>query len=533
MKPSKKIYKKGFTLIELIIAIALTTITIIISVNMFFFGTNAHRKTFDEYKIQSDVRIATEQVTNIVRYSKAVFGVPYPFVESTSKMDPGWSYFMVSPDGKRIVSMDYNNTTKIHEERVVVEEQDDIEYEMIFEKDKNAKTDNVMIYKIYAYVIDESGNRVRDKIVFESTVEAINAVQVADKGTAAAPSIALAYRNDGQTSGKGKNQIAYITIITDVSGSMNLTPNGSGNVGYENTNARIRFVREALAGTNQNPEKGIIQQFSKEENVFLSLVPFSTTANYPNTIDNSNPDERHSIYEVFDEEHKGNMISIAKALKANGGTNTGDALRQAYHLHDDFRTRMGIKPEDQIHHYMILLIDGQTTYETRLQTWEDNGSYERINNPRRHYIWNPYGEIANSEIYVEKGNIDLIYSNSPYTQITVNNPIRNQYYGSRFSDLELINITGNGSSTITNSLAIKTLGNSIKNFDEGNSIKSYLIAYASGLTNEINYIGSSIGTETDHIYKYDDTGFKLDEIFKNIANDIMADFWLATGPQIQ
>ena len=64
-----------------------------------------------------------------------------------------------------------------------------------------------------------------------------------------------------------------------------------------------------------------------------------------------------------------NQIIDSEGLRAcheAGGTNTGDALRQAYHLHNDFRDRMKatIKPEDQVHHYIILLVDGETTYQT-------------------------------------------------------------------------------------------------------------------------------------------------------------------------
>lgn len=567
MKKYNKYIKKGFTLVELLIAVALITVVIIVSMNMFFFGTNAHRLTFKEYEIQSDVRIATEQVTNIVRYSKAVFGVPYPFVESTSKMDPGWSYFMVSADGKRIVSMDYNDTTKVHEEKIIVEEQDNIKYKMIFEKDKNAKNDNVMIYKIYAQVVDEDGNKVRDKIVFESKVESVNAVQVADKGTVAAPSIALAYRNDGQTSGKGKNEIAYITIITDVSGSMNQTPSGYGNTSYEHDNARIRFVREALAGDGE--KEGIIQFFSKEENIYLSLIPFSTTANAPKPMENSEPDARHAIYEVFDAKQSATLRAKAETLKAKGGTNTGDSLRQAYHLHNDFRNRMKIKPEDQVHHYMILLVDGQTTYQTKYQEWEDvqtrytsKNLYEKIwidigfgwgyydyTKIGEYEVWDPKEKRVSSlgdftgEGNFNQDNTDFSYR---YPETVVTNPVVGGKYGAKFPNTIVVGRTGDGSTTIKNASSIKSMGNLIKSFDGGNGIGSYIIGYASGLEGEIKYIGDSIGTPENIIvdsnnqaknsiyrYLYNDESFDVSKILNDIAKDIMADFWLATGPQIQ
>ena len=567
MKKYNKYIKKGFTLVELLIAVALITVVIIVSMNMFFFGTNAHRLTFKEYEIQSDVRIATEQVTNIVRYSKAVFGVPYPFVESTSKMDPGWSYFMVSADGKRIVSMDYNDITKVHEEKIIVEEQDNIEYEMIFEKDKNAKNDNVMIYKIYAQVVDENGNKVRDKIVFESKVESVNAVQVADKGTAAAPSIALAYRNDGQTSGKGKNEIAYITIITDVSGSMAANPSGAysyddeGNI-VERTDSRIRFVREALAGDGE--KEGIIQFFSKEENIYLSLIPFSTTANAPEPMDNSDPDARHDIYEVFDVEESETLEAKAETLVAEGGTNTGDALRQAYHLHNDFRNRMKIKPEDQVHHYMILLVDGQTTYETINQVIKDDGKYEKIYLSwffnRYYWMYKPKSIVDTILGYaLGKGNVPMSLYSYPETVIN-GSPKRDYYYSNNYKNgsrtpeetpiyknkITEFGLSGDGKTTITDASSIKTMGNLIKSFDGGNGIGSYLIGYAGGLDGEIEYIADSIGTPENIIvdpnepaknsiyrYLYNDESFDVSNILNEIAKDIMADFWLATGPQIQ
>lgn len=576
MKKYNKYIKKGFTLVELLIAVALITVVIIVSMNMFFFGTNAHKLTFKEYEIQSDVRIATEQVTNIVRYSKAVFGVPYPFVESTSKMDPGWSYFMVSADGKRIVSMDYNDTTKVHEEKIIVEEQDNIEYKMTFEKDKNAKNDNVMIYKIYAQVVDENGNKVRDKIVFESTVESVNAIQVADKGTDAAPSIALAYRNDGQTSGKGKNEIAYITIITDVSGSMAANPAGEyvrdkwGDIVYdenglykEHDNARIRFVREALAGDGK--KEGIIQFFSKEENIYLSLIPFSTTANTPNPMDNSEPNRTHDIYDVFNVEHSSDMKRMANSLVAYGGTNTGDALRQAYHLHNDFRDRMKatIKPEDQVHHYMILLVDGETTYQTNNHIIKDVGKYEKETYSRNGNRYDYYKYVPKVEFevilneFTSKGNVSASRFNYPET-IVRGEPKKNYYYSRNkpygliipektpiFQNITELGLYGDGRTIIKNASSIKTMGNLIKSFDDGNGIGSYLIGYASGLEGEIGYIADSIGTPENIVnpqdstqnktyrYLYNNKDFDVSDILKQIANDIMADFWLATGPQIQ
>ncbi|MGH4121807.1 MAG: prepilin-type N-terminal cleavage/methylation domain-containing protein [Clostridium sp.] len=545
--------KKGFTLIELLLTIAITSLVIILSANLLNLGIRSHKLTVKEYNLQSSIRRVTEETTKIVRYSKAVFAVPITFISNTNSMDPGWDYFMVSSDGKRIVSMEYNGVQ--HEERVLVSGQDKIKYEVFFEKEASAKSESVMKYKIYAYIIDDKGNKTREKIVFESTVESTNAVQVVDKGTKASPSVALAYRNDGQTSGKGKNQMAYVTVVVDVSGSMNQTPAGEGSVSKEKSSSRIRYVREALTGNADKQQEGIIQQFSKEENIFISIVPFSTTGNYPNPTDNMEPGDRHPIYNVYDESQEKNLVEVIKKTKAVGGTNTGDGLRQAYNLHSDFRRIKSIKEEDQVHHYMILLVDGETTYETEIGNWVDNGEYRYNNTDRednkyyQNYLWRTEWSFLNSKYYLDSGHYNFSsIKDEPTTFINSEHrgysgsgtrwdpyiDYYNDYYGKRNSNIvDALRLYGNGNTVITNSQYVTSVGNLIKNFEDGNGVKSYMIGYANNLGTHINSIGTSIGTKSENIYRYDKPGFNLDEVFKNIANDIMSDFWLVSGPQIK
>lgn len=478
----------GFTLIELILAIALVVVVVTLSANLVLFGNKVQSETINQYDLQSSIRITTEKINETIRYSKAVFSVPKTFVGTTNAMDPGWDYLMVSSDGKRIVNMKYNEDSGEHEEEVQVDEQEGISYKMVFEKDKETKLDTVMKYKIYAYLTDEEGDKIKEEIVFESTVEAVNSIQVVDKGSESFPSIALAYRDDGQTSGKGKNSTAFITIVVDTSGSMNDNISGK---------RKIDRVREALTGTDS--KDGIIQDFAKEENVFISIIPFATTANYPNPSSNSKPDEKHPIYEVYKDTEETAIITrienknVEGDLNADGATNTGDGLRRAYYLHDSFRTRMSIDNKIQVQHYTILLVDGLTNRGVKEGTWRRRGIW-----PFRWWEFN-----ASRNYYTEEGNIHI--DNRDYDYNVVSD-----------SDGYVINI-----------------GNLIKNFESGNGVKSYIIGYANDLGTHINKIGSDIGTEASNIYKYDDPDFDLDEVFKNIANDIMADFWLVTGPQIQ
>lgn len=555
----------GFTLIELLLALSLVSVVIAISANLLFFGTRTQKSTIKEYSMQSDIRRATEMTNELIRYSKAVFAVPQTFVESTDKMDPGWNYLMVTSDSKKIVRMEYDSTLAKHVEKVVVQESEDIRYHIEFEKDEAAKSDNIIKYKIYAYNTDKNGNKIKQKVLFETTIEAINAVQIVDKGTDTSPSVALAFRSDGQTSGKGKNQMAYITLIVDTSNSMNAAPNGAGATNDETSNSRIRKVREALIGDGTSKGNGIIQQLAKEENVFISFVPFAETANYPSPFANTKPNASHPIHEVFLEKESNELITTVKGTAANGhennlgGTNTGDGLRRAYHLHNNFRNRMDkkgvvIKDKDQVHHYTILLIDGKSTYDTKQREWKDDGGFQDKDIFRwewsgwwwekvrigQYKVWVPKGKSQDS-FFLSDGNIDVEKNKkaiSPYRPISVpDSPIKNAEYGGKFDPITDKFINGTGEEEYRN-LAnigvkyIEALGSQIKNFDSGNGIKSYIIGYAENLEPQISAIGNEIGTESENIYKYNDPSFDLNEILKNIATDIMADFWLAAGPQI-
>lgn len=541
--------KQGLTVLELVISIAIASILIVVSINLLRVTSLTHSQSLKEYDLQSSIRIATEEANKIVRYSKAVFAIPQTFVESTDKMDPDWNYYMVSRDSKRIVSMEYSEDKGKFVERVLVPEQKNIEYEVFFEKDSDAKADNVMKFIITAYIVDSKGNRTDEKIVYETSVESVNAVQVVDRGTGinkgAAPSLALAYRSDGQTAGKGRNDFAYITLIVDLSSSMNKTPDDK-TPSSRNGKSRIELVKQALTGYGTNGE-GIIQKFSKEDNIYISFVPFSVTANYPVLNANTQDAGRHEIYDIYREEDKNELISIIDGIYIpdGQGTNTGDGIRRAYHLHNNFRGEMeemlrqkmeetfgdrdGEVDEDYpIHHYTILLVDGKSTYDVKNGIWNRN-IYGNSRNGY-YYRWDWTAATRNPIYYLEDGDIKITTpSNYIHTAQQTTDPGVNHS----------INGTGIENKTNLDNIGTKyvaAVGELIRNFKDlgkDEEIKSYIIGYANDLRPNINDIGTAIGTNPEKIYAYDDPGFDINEVFRDIANDILADFWVVTGPQIQ
>jgi hypothetical protein len=173
-------------------------------------------------------------------------------------------------------------------------------------------------------------------------------------------------------------------------------------------------------------------------------------------------------------------------------------------MHNDFRTKMSIDEKTRVHHYMIVLVDGETTYQVSKGTWEKHG-----------WIFTRWEFSSSGQYYLEPGNIKTVFYETLYQDPGIN-----------------YCITGNGSSIIYNSPHVAAAGALIRQFESGAGIKSYLIGYASDLGTHINSIGNAMGTDPKHIYRYDDPDFDLEEVFKSIATDIMADFWIVTGPQI-
>ncbi|MDH8679419.1 VWA domain-containing protein [Fusibacter bizertensis] len=485
MKPTK--LKRGFTLIELIITISLLSMIILLSTSMISLTMTAQKKTMDEYEINTTIRQASQRANEIIRYSKAVFAVPVDFVSDPSKMDPGWSYFAISPDKRRIVQYVYDDTAGTHLEQILVDASPNVEYEIEFVKDATTSSDNLLKFQIVGYVTktESDGTLVRtgQKIAFESEVEAQNALQIVDKGTVLSPSVALAFRNDSSAQGTGRTQVATITIVLDVSGSMDTSLNGL---------SRIARVKNALLGytkDNGTIVEGIINTFSRENNIEISIVPFSQTANYPTP--NSASNLEHPFYNAEDD--KSTLVTLVNNIETYGNTNTGDGLRRAYYRLIDFSpVAEGYNTETEQYNYMILLVDG----ETNQSSWESKG-YQQLHSFFG-FTWYT-DEYTYYSQYTGRGGITPSISYDNVTRV---------YPYSR-----------------NNSSYISTIGSMIVAAET----KSYVIGFSNGITTEISNLGTALDAE--QIYNYNDD-FDLDEVFDNIAQDILAELWLVTGPQI-
>lgn len=464
MKQRKR--KSGFTLIELIVALSLITMVISVSTNMIIFSMRSHEITINEYELQSAMRMASDSTNRVIRYSSALFTIPSGrFYEAN--LTEGWSYFGVSDDGREIVRYTYETRGGVtqHWKEVLVPAQDNLTYDFVFEQD-SATNDSILKFKIVGTV---TGTSTR-KIEIDSEIEALNALQVVDRGTALTPATAIAYRSDERPTDQ---IVGVVSMVMDVSGSMGDTLAGnSASAG----NSRLDKLKVSLGN--------MINEFAKEENMELSLVPFSTTANYRSSSPEDGPtsysaNDTHQFYKVSNSTQRNNMISVINDLYALGGTNTGDGIRRAYYRNLYYRTYVtnaasGYGSGHSTKDYMIILVDGVTTYRS--------------------------GTSSTSHITTD----GYISSSS-------------SIYGS-----------GNSEST-QNDAYVTAIGNLVKNA----GIKVYVIGYSSVADEllSVNKIATAVGALTKDVYYFTDA-LDLDQVFTEIKADIMKDLWHVRGPQL-
>lgn len=478
---------KGFTLVELILAIGLIGIVITLSANMITLSTRVHKVTVDEYTLQSSIRLAVDKTNDVVRYSTALFTIPTGrFLESN--LTDGWHYFGVSNDGSEIIRYIYEERGGVtdHWKEVVVAAHPNVKYELHFEAVDHAGTGDFgkMLKFAFVAVLQDTNQK---RIVIESEVEAVNALQVVDRGTALSPAIALAYRADDRP----QNEIlGVITMVLDVSGSMNYALGGATS-GVATEDRRITKLKNALNGyTKVNGEvvEGMINEFAKEEYIEIAIVPFSTSANYPTTTSASSS-QNHPFYKVSDPTQKNNLRTIVSGLNADGGTNTGDGMRRAYFRNKYFKDNITTMPSYgnnfSTRDYMIILVDGVTTMAT------SNGG------------------TGDSRYRVTDGHVN---------NLTWNSNINTTSAG----------IIGHGSQERSDTdRYVELIGAMIKNA----GIKVYVIGF-SEVNNEllsVNKIATAAGASTPNVYKFTEN-LDLDEVFKEIKADIMKDLWHVRGP---
>jgi len=327
IEPVRK--KAGFTLVEVIVSIALIGMAFALAGSFINFSFTSEEKVESEYELQSELRLATELLNQSIRNASVTFVMPGS--ASSDTIVDEWSYFGTSEDGSEIVHYVWkeepDGSNGRHEKRVIVSKREGTTYSLKFNNQTKTK---LVGYKLELH--KEDGRT----LSVSSTLAAINSIAVDYNSSEQNPAAVIAYRTDERPKpGEGKKVTIVISMVIDDSGSMENKMDGTST--YNNAKKRKTIMKG----------KADILIDSFTENVVLGIVRFASDANNPS-----------GLTKLVDESTK---VAAKNSIPTNasGGTNTGDGLRRAYY---QLKSYVKSSPDEEVLYYIILLTDGNPTY---------------------------------------------------------------------------------------------------------------------------------------------------------------------------
>lgn len=462
--------RKGFTLVEIIISLALLGIVLSLSANFLFSTIHVPDRAMNEYDVQFEMRMLSQRVTTVIRDASATFSLHRT---NHNNLTDGWNYIIPSMDQTSIIEYKWNGTTHVPE--VIAKPQDGVTYTLVFRKLNPSYADNLLEYDIVANVNGQSRE-------IKSEVEALNSLQVIDRGSTSLPANALAYRTDPRPT-EISDAKAAVAFVLDKSGSMDWRMDGNHDSNDSSSNSdRWSRMKKLRIEANR-----LIDGLSANPNIYASIVPFDSTSNGSFTMEPVRVNDTASSV----------MKDKINSLSAGGGTNTGDGIRRGYNVLADFNDA---HDEYTVKNFMVILVDGVTTFY----------SAHRVNSPGTN--------LSNYTFVTGSSNIDnheISSYNTTYPQGRYGgNGGSLDYWGTKYVDLmgeDYVQAYGSGSTADKETIKVYVIGFSADSDDYGS----------------LNDIASATGS--DGYYQAGDSE-TLNAIFAAIQKDINDSLWHIGGP---
>ncbi len=488
--------RKGVTLLELILALALISIIITIGTNIFIVGNKAQKAFISEADVQANTRLVSEQINNITRFATKVHTIPRSSFQYSNDgvRDPNTSYVGITKEGHLVLD-EPGEPSQPRKVQYLAKKQDGIDYEIVFDKVLDAdgnEMDTVLSFSI----VGKRDGKIVSEIV--SKVDILNSINIDYLGTPSDPAVAIAYSmvEPGSQEWIEMSPDAYITLVLDQSGSMAWDMDGKST--SINNNKRIEILK-------QKSLKMIDRLAALDFNIYVSIVPFSNNANNPNDFKN-----------LQDADELNEVKAIINGISANGSTNTGDGIRRAYYQlrnkADSLISSGKIDDYSDITQHMMILVDGETNTETRKITARYKDYY---------FLWLWRWEVSAEHITYEDGNTnnDIVVGNRRTVSVSDN-------------DNDYVNFIGNN------------LIKPYKYNDEGEqkqAINTFVIGF-SNLTkdhNSLQDIGNAVtGKQFEHLdgtmkpYVLATNADELDFAFEQFEYEVENSLWVITRPQL-
>lgn len=481
--------RKGVTLLELILALALIGIVIMIGTNIFIFGNTSQKLFVSEADVQANTRLVSEQINNILRFATKTHTIPrssFQYSEDGVR-DPITSYIGITKSGHVVID-EPGESGQPRKIQYIAKKQEGIDYEIVFDKVLGAdgkEMDTVLSFSIVA----KRDGKIVNEIV--SKVDVLNSINIEHLGTPSDPAVAIAYSmiDPGSQEWIEMSPDAYITLVLDKSGSMAWDMDGKST--SINNKKRIEILKEKAL-------KMIDRLAALDFNIYVSVVPFSDNANNP--YDFKNLQEQDELNEVK---------TIINSLNANGSTNTGDGIRRAYYQlknkADSLISSSQIDDYSDITQHMMILVDGETNTETRKITDAWWFLWWHITE----HITAENGNTNNNVVVGNKRTVAVGDNNNDYVNFLGNNLIKPYKYTHEGEEKQAINSFVIGFSNLSKDHnSLQAIGNSVlgKQFEHpDHSMKPYILA-----------------TNAD----------ELDFAFEQFEYEVENSLWVITRPQL-
>lgn len=347
--------RKGVTLIELILALALIGVIITIGTNIFLVGNKAQKASVSEADMQANTRLVSEHINNIIRFATKTHTIPrssFQYSEDGVR-DPITSYIGITKEGHVVID-EPGEPDQPRKIQYLAKKQEGIDYEIVFDTVSDSdgnEMDTVLSFSI----VGKRDGKIVNEIV--SKVDVLNSVNIDHLGTPSDPAVAIAYSmvDPGSQEWIEMSPDAYITLVLDTSGSMDYDMDGPG----------IPVVNRRITILKDKAQKMIDRLANLDFNIYVSIVPFSYNANNLDT----NP---HAFRNLQDASGLAQVKAIINGLSTGGNTNTGDGIRRAYYQlknkADSLISSGDIAGYSDITQHMMVLVDGATNLETKTVT---------------------------------------------------------------------------------------------------------------------------------------------------------------------
>ena len=316
--------QKGFTLVEMIMAIMLMSMIALI-IGVIFNTMFSSRELIErEASIQAEMRTSMQYVDRTVGKATSIFVLDdSKFKGSKQGLTREWSYIGLSADGKKVMNYVWN---KQKQDWDVSELGTKSLYNMKLDlefKTEGAYQDNRLI----SYNLSGKYPDTNNKLSIDTAISALNTKQVFSKVAKGKKGIAIAYRTDPI---QGQMNIA-VSFVFDTSGSMKWDLQG-GRVERTGKESRINILRKK--------SEIMIKDLAEIGNISVNLVGFSNSGKYIQQNFSNLDNGTKSIIEAINDEKK---------VSPNGVTNPGDGLRYGM---------VSLQSQPAQLKYIVLLTDG-------------------------------------------------------------------------------------------------------------------------------------------------------------------------------